>query len=42
MLVKTVLDILAKTLKIGRKKNASRQFALQLVHALKMSRNQKR
>jgi hypothetical protein len=42
MLVKTVLGILAKTLRIGIRPNVSRPFALQLVRALKMSRNRKR
>jgi hypothetical protein len=42
VLAKIVLGILAKILKIGKQKNASRPFALQLVRALKMSRNPKR
>jgi len=42
MLAKTVLGILAKTLKIGRRKIAKLRSARRLALVLAMSRNQKR
>jgi hypothetical protein len=42
MLVATDLGILAKTPPTGKRKNASRPFALQPVPVLKMSLNLKR